>query len=105
VPPQPVKWDSPRPELNLLHAMITTTHDDLMGHGVVSGREVPKRYRGRSYKRRVMIERVVQRKAANSFISSTDFDVWLDHLNNWTGAKKTRQELEDAIRECCQECR
>lgn len=71
----------------------------------MSGREIPKKWRGRSYKRRVMIERVVQRTAANSFVASKDFDEWVGRLNEWTGAIKTRQELEDAIRERCQECK
>jgi hypothetical protein len=91
--------------LNLLQAIITTTHDDLLGHGVVSGRGIPRKWRGRSYKRRVMIERVIQRKVANSFVASNDFDDWVTLLNEWTGAIKTRQELEDAIRERCQECK
>ena len=104
MPPQPVKYNSDRPELNLLLAIITTTHDDLHGHGVVSGREIPRRYRGRNYRNRVMIERVIQRKAARRFVSSPDFDVWVARLNDWTGAQKTRQELEDAINECCNDC-
>lgn len=52
-----------------------------------------------------MIERVIQRKVANSFVASDDFDDWVTLLNEWTGAIKTRQELEDAIRERCQECK
>ena len=52
-----------------------------------------------------MIERVIQRKVANSFVASNDFDDWVTLLNEWTGAIKTRQELEDAIRERCQECK
>lgn len=103
--PQPVKYENERPALNLIHAMFQMTHDDLMGHGVVSGREIPKRFRGRSYPSRVMIERVIQRKAARRFISSPDFDVWLERLNDWTGATKTRQELEDALNVPCKECK
>jgi len=103
--PQPVKYENDRPELNIIQAVISTTHDDLHGHGVVSGREIPKKYRGRSYGTRVMIERVIQRKVARSFVASTDFDDWLTRLNDWTGAAKTRQELEDAINVPCKECR
>ena len=102
--PQPIKYENIRPELNLLHAIISMTHDDLHGHGVVSGREIPKRYKGRSYRTRVMIERVIQRKAARHFMASTDFDTWLMRLNDWTSSKKTRQELEDAINVPCKEC-
>ena len=103
--PQPIKYESTRPELNLLQAIIAMTHDDLHGHGVVSGREIPKRYKGRTYRRRVMIERVIQRKAARHFIASIDFDVWLDRLNDWTSSTKTRTELEDAINVPCNECK
>lgn len=103
--PQPIKYDFDKPHLNLLAAFIGSIHDDLHGHGVVSGREVPKKYKGRSYQRRVMIERVVQRRAANSYLQSDGFKEWTERLNDWTGAKVTSQELEESIRVCCIECK